>query len=86
MVRQILLWNKTYTSSNPRNGLLIRLMATQRDAADTMVESFAEMRSLLTQDVLNEKWGSKVRNHMASLQSMFDAYSRKQHLVSLPYC
>ena len=81
MIKQILLWNKTYVATNPREGLLFRLTAAHRDACDTMDETFREMDALLTKEALYSTWGTQVRNHMAQLRKMFAMYSHKQKMV-----
>ena len=81
MIRQILLYSKNYAAHNPRKGLLYRLTTTHLDAHETMVESFAEIITLLKEETLNNLWGTMVRGHMTKLQCMFDMYTRQQQEV-----
>jgi len=81
IIRQIILWNRSHMARNPRIGLLVRLMSARRDVRETIEESFAEMKSLLKEATINEKWGGIVRSHMAQLHSIFDTHSDKQDEV-----
>ena len=81
IVRQIILWNRSYVARNPRIGLLLRLLSARRDVRETIQESFAEMDCLLKDAAINEKWGGIARSHMAQLRSIFDTHSEKQEEV-----
>lgn len=78
MVKEILLWNRKVTATNPRIGLLLRLTHTRRDAQDTLDEQFKDMQFLLQPDHMEKRWGEKVRSDVAQLQHMFDTYSQVQ--------
>jgi len=78
MVKEILLWNRKVTATNPRIGLLLRLTHTRRDAQDTLDEQFKDMQFLLQPPHMENRWGEKVRSDVAQLQHMFDTYSQVQ--------